>query len=231
MLREQKFGQAREIDFERLLVEGYAGKAEKVVLEIVQVPGDGLAVEAGTRIANFVIQIASRLDLEARQDGDNFAIRFNDLGRDFVSGTIGAEEFKESGVAQIFFEIGPVAQVLGIDLGYRQPVTAEMAGKLEKSNILFAHGIENSDGGVPRAGEADNDAPGTAELALERHNALRRRLEVLLEKASENVHERLLGLAHAASTTIVTQGKRTQGGQDAEALSRLHAPYRDCRIE
>jgi hypothetical protein len=63
---------------------------------------------------------------------------------------------------------------------------------------------------VACAGEANDDAPGTAELALERHNALWRRLEVLLEKASENVHEWLQGLAHAASTTIVTKGRRAQ---------------------
>jgi hypothetical protein len=107
---------------------------------------------------------------------------------------------------------------------------AEMAGKLEKSNILFAQGLENSDGGVACAGEANNDAPGTAELALERHNALWRRLEVLLEKASENVHEGLLGLAHAASTTIATQGKRTQG-VEAQELNRRRARYRDRQIE
>ena len=68
----------REIDFERLLVEGNAGQAQKVVLEIVQVPGDGLAIEARARIADLVIQIAAGLDLKARQHGDDFAIGLDD---------------------------------------------------------------------------------------------------------------------------------------------------------
>ena len=74
--------------FQRLLVEGHAGQAQKVVLEIVQVPGDGLAVEARPRIADLVIQIAARLNLKARQHGDDFAIGLNGLGRDGVAGAI-----------------------------------------------------------------------------------------------------------------------------------------------
>jgi hypothetical protein len=90
--------------------------------------------------------------------------------------------------------------------------------------------MENADGGVPCAGEADNDAPGTAELALERLNALGRRLEVLLEEAFENVHEGLLGPDQSASTKIVTQGKWTQG-VEAQELNRRRARYRDRQIE
>ena len=76
---QQELGQAAEIVLQRLFVEGDAGEPQKIILEIVQVPGDGLAIEAGARIAHFVIQIAAGLDLKARQHGHNFAISFHGL--------------------------------------------------------------------------------------------------------------------------------------------------------
>src|SRR6202158_3641429 len=54
---QQEFGQAAEIVFEGLFVERDAGEAEKIIFEIVQIPGDGLAIEAGDGIADFVIQV------------------------------------------------------------------------------------------------------------------------------------------------------------------------------
>src|SRR5271157_5180577 len=54
---QQELRQASEIVFQRLFVKGDASESEKVVLEIIQVPGDGLAIEARARIAHLVIQI------------------------------------------------------------------------------------------------------------------------------------------------------------------------------
>ena len=85
---KQKFGQAREVDLEGLLVEGNSGEAKKVVLEVVEVPGDGLAIEARARVADFVVEVTACLNLEARQDGNNFAVGFDDLRGDCVAGTI-----------------------------------------------------------------------------------------------------------------------------------------------
>ena len=76
---KKKFGQAREVDLERLFVEGNSGEAKKVVLEVVQVPGDGLAIEARARVADFVVEVTAGLYLETRQDGDNFSVGFDDL--------------------------------------------------------------------------------------------------------------------------------------------------------
>ena len=76
---QQEFRQTAEIVFQRLFVERNAGQAKKVVLEIVQVPGDRLAIEAAARIAHLVIQIASRLDLKAGQHGDHLAIGLDHL--------------------------------------------------------------------------------------------------------------------------------------------------------
>src|SRR5258708_37244316 len=52
---QQEICQALEIIFQSLLVERNSGEPQKVVFEIVQVPGDGLAVEAVPRIAQLVI--------------------------------------------------------------------------------------------------------------------------------------------------------------------------------
>jgi hypothetical protein len=97
---QQKFRQAAEIVFQRLLVEGNAGQPQKIILEIIQIPGDGLAIEAGARIAHLVIQIAARFDLKARQHGDNFAIGFNGLGSDGRAARWFGEKFEKRGVAR-----------------------------------------------------------------------------------------------------------------------------------
>ena len=63
---QEEFGQAAEIVFQGLLIEGDTGKAKEIVFEIVQIPGDGLAIEAGDGIADVIIQIAAGFDLKAR---------------------------------------------------------------------------------------------------------------------------------------------------------------------
>src|SRR5438132_6010314 len=92
---QQQFGQSAEIAFQGLLVERDAGEPEKVVLEIIQVPRDGLAIEAGARIAHFVVQVASRFDLKARQNGNNFAIGRDGLGSDGRAVTMVGEKLKK----------------------------------------------------------------------------------------------------------------------------------------
>ena len=188
---EQQLGQTAEVELQRLFVEGHAGQSQKVVLEIIQVPGDGLAVEAGARVADLVIEIAACLHLKARQLGDNFAIGLDHFGRNGVAIAIGAEKFEERGVAQILFNVSAASQILGIDLGDGQAMAAKMPGELEKGKVLFAHGVENADGGVARAGKADDIASRAAQLALKRLHAFSRRMKVLLEEAFKNVHEKL----------------------------------------
>ncbi len=94
-----------------------------------------------------------------------------------------AEELKERGIAQVFFEIRALIQILGINLRHRQTVAAKMAGELEKSDILFAHRIENADGVMAASVKTSNDAPRAAELPLQRLHAFRRRMKMLLEEA------------------------------------------------
>ena len=55
-----------------------------------------------------------------------------------VAGAIGAEELEERGVAEVFFEVGALAQIFGIDFGHRQAVAAKMPGEFEEGDVLFA---------------------------------------------------------------------------------------------
>ena len=89
---EQEFREAVEIVFERLLAEGNSGKAQEVVLEIVQIPGDGLAVETAAGIADRVVEVAGGVDLKARQHGDHFAIGLDDGRRDDFAGPIALQK-------------------------------------------------------------------------------------------------------------------------------------------
>jgi len=178
---EEEFGKAAEIVFECLLVEGNAGEAEEIVFEIVEVPSDGLAVEAGVRIADGIIQVAGGFDLEAREDADDFAIGFDDIGCNVSGGAIFGEEFEESGVAKVFFEIGAVVEVFGIDFRDGQAMAAEMFGEFEEGDVFFTDVVEDADGLVFFVGEADDFAAGAPEIALERGDALGRRVEMLLE--------------------------------------------------
>src|SRR5580704_7336926 len=95
---EKKIGEAAEIVFERVLVERDAGEAEKIVFEIVEIPGDGLAIEAGDGIADGVVEIAAGFDLEAREDGDDLFVGFDDLRSDGAALAIFGEKLEESGV-------------------------------------------------------------------------------------------------------------------------------------
>src|ERR1035437_8462528 len=153
---EQKLRQAGKVMFQRLFVEGYAGKPQEIILEIVQIPRDGLTIEAGARIAHFVIQIAACLNLETRQSCHDLAICFNRLQRDGLADTIHAEKIKECRVSQVFFQVGPLAQVLRINLRHRQSVPPKMPGKFEESDIFLAYRILNANCAQSPAAQPDD---------------------------------------------------------------------------
>ncbi len=152
-----------------------------------RVPGDRLAIEAGYGIADGVVQVAGGFDLEAREDGDDFAIGFDYLGSDVRAGAIFGEELEERGVAKVFFEISAVAEVFGVDFRNGKTVATKVFGEFEESGVFFTDAVENADGAFFLACETDDLAAGTAEFALERHDALWRCVEMLLEELFENV--------------------------------------------
>src|ERR1700722_511762 len=49
----QEIGQTPEIVLQRLFVKRDAGEAQKIIFEVVQIPGDGLAVKATDGITRF----------------------------------------------------------------------------------------------------------------------------------------------------------------------------------
>lgn len=183
---EEEFGEAAEIVFESMFVEGDAGEAEKIIFEIIQIPGDGLTIEAGDGIADGVVQVAAGFDLEAGQDGHHFAIGFDSLGSDGFACAILGEEFEKCGVAEVFFKIGTVGEVFGVDFRDGEAVAAKMFGEFEEGDVFFADAVQNADGAVFLIGEADDFAAGTAEIALERDDALGGRVEMLLKELFEN---------------------------------------------
>jgi len=184
---EKEFREAAEIVFEGLFIERNASQAEKIVFEIIQIPGDGLAVETGIGIADFVIQIATGFDLEARQGGDNFSIGFDDLRGDAFTRAVFREEFEKRGVAEVFFEIRAVVEIFGVNFRNGKAVAAKMFGEFKEGGIFFADAVENADRTVFFVDEPDDFASGAAEFALQRQNALWRRVEMLLEELFENV--------------------------------------------
>src|SRR6266851_514843 len=144
-----------------------AGGAEKEFGEAAEIVFEGVFVEGDA--------------------GDDFAIGFDYLGSDVHAGTIFGEELEERGVAKVFFEISAVAEVFGVNFRNGKTVATKVFGEFEESGVFFTDAVENADGAFFLARETDDLAAGTAELALERHNALWRSVEMLLEELFENV--------------------------------------------
>jgi hypothetical protein len=157
---EKKIGETIEIVFKRMLVEGDTCQAEKIIFEIVEIPSDGLPIETGDGIADGVIEIAAGFDLKAREDGDDPFVGFDDLRGDGAALAIFREKFKERGVAEVFFEIGAVIQIFGVDFGDGEMMFAKMFGEAEEGGVFFADVVENADGGAGAGGETDNFAAG-----------------------------------------------------------------------
>src|SRR5262249_54954402 len=74
---QQEPRKTSKIHLKRLLAEWNISQLEKVILEVIQVPGDRLPIKTRSRITDLVIQITPGLHLESRQFIHYFAIRFN----------------------------------------------------------------------------------------------------------------------------------------------------------
>ena len=86
--------------------------------------------------------------MEARQDGDDFAIGFDNLWRDSGALAVFREKFEERGVAEVFFEVRAVVESFGIDFRDGEAMAAEMFGEGQKGDVFFADVVENADGGA-----------------------------------------------------------------------------------
>jgi len=122
------------------------------------------------------------LDLKPRQGGECLAINLNRSWSDFGSIAIARKEIKKSRVAEVFLQICAAVQIVGIDLGDRKTVAAEVSGKFEKGNVFFAHVVKNADRGLVFPEQSDDPAPGAAKLPLQGIDTHNRPMEVLLEE-------------------------------------------------
>ena len=68
-------------------------------------------------------------------------------------------------------------------------MAAKVPGKLQESNILFAHVVQNANDAEIFASKTNNAAPRPSELTLQRLYPHDRRVEMLLEEFLENVHK------------------------------------------
>src|SRR5205085_5695876 len=83
------------------------------------------AIEAAPWITHLVIQIASGLDLETRQNGGNFLIDLHYLPSNIPACAVLGEKVEKRCVAQVFFQICPLGQVFRVNLRHRQPMPAK----------------------------------------------------------------------------------------------------------
>src|SRR6266850_1752993 len=143
---QKKFRQAAKIVFEGLFVEGDTGEAEEIILKVIQIPGDGLAIEAGDGIANTVVQIAAGFDLKAGQHGDHFAIGLDDLRSNVFTGAVFGKEFEEGGIAEVFLEVSALVQSFGVNFRNGKAVASKMFGEFQKSSVFFADAVKDADG-------------------------------------------------------------------------------------
>jgi len=121
--------------------------------------------------------------LEAREDGDDFAVGFDGLGRYGCGRTIFCKEFVEGGVAEVFFEVGAVVEIFSVDFGDGEAVAAKVFGEFHEGDVFFTDAVKDADGTVFYGGEPEDFAAGAAEVALERLDARGRGVEVVLEKS------------------------------------------------
>src|SRR6267143_99681 len=119
---QQKFREAAKIVLQGLFVEGDAGETEEIIFEIVQIPRDGLAIEAGDGIADTVVQITAVFELKAGQHGDHFAIGFDDWRSNVFAGAVFGEELEKGGIAEVFLEISALVQSFGVNFRNRKAV-------------------------------------------------------------------------------------------------------------
>ena len=182
-----------EIILQRLFVEWNSSQPKKVILEIIQIPRNRLPVETRARIANFVIQIASRLDLKTRQPANCLAVRFDRGRSDRRAGAMARRETRTKWCRR-----DPArGRRPGLSLRHRFPEPANHdAGSGARipgrQRSLRAHRTKcRSRAGFlrPLRGQTHNLSSRSAELTLQRQHPLRGHTEMPLEQLSENFHE------------------------------------------
>ena len=125
-----------EVVFEELLVEVDVVEFEEEVLEIVEVPEDGLAVEGRARIGDGEVKVGAGL-LDGGEVGESLTVEGEHLGVE--SPTLPAlveQEAVERLVAEVLLEVAHAVVADGVDLWHGNPFRQEMARVGQEGVVL-----------------------------------------------------------------------------------------------
>src|SRR4029077_7134356 len=136
--------------------------------------------------ANAVIEIASRLHLEARQQRDCLAIGVDHRRRNVFPWAIARQKIKKRRVAEILFQVGAAIQILSVNFRHGKAMLQKMPCESEEGGILFANVVQDADGALLPVREADNFASRAAQFSLELHHVRWGVAEAPLEELAED---------------------------------------------
>ena len=94
------------------------------------------------------------------------------------------------------FEVGTLAQIVGVNFRHGKAMAAKVPRELEESDIFFAHVVQDANGAMILVRKPNNAAPRPSKLALQRLYPRHRRVEMLLEEPLQNVHRRFSVRGH-----------------------------------
>lgn len=142
---EEEVGEAVKIILEKLLVERGVGELEKMVLEVVEIPEDGLTVEVAAGIGHREVHIGAPL-LDGGEVGEGFLIKVQHFGVESPTLPFLIEEEAIEGlVAEVLLEVAAVVAD-GINLRHRQAFGMEVTAVGEEGLVLADVVVDAADG-------------------------------------------------------------------------------------
>ena len=148
-VRRQKIvGKGTEVPFEEFLIERYSCQLEEIILEILQIPGDRLCIEAAAGVSLGKVHIASH-NLDKGQIVEYLAIKSQSFGIESHPATPFVVEVAiERGIAQILLQIVAATGIYRIDLRNTHSPFVQGFCIIEEGIILAHIGIIGSDATV-----------------------------------------------------------------------------------
>ena len=143
---EEEVGEAVKIILEKLLVERIVGELEKMVLEVVEIPEDGLTVEVAAGIGHREVHIGAPL-LDGGEVGEGFLIKVQHFGVESPTLPFLIEEEAIEGlVAEVLLEVAAAVVADGINLRHRQAFGMEVTAVGEEGLVLADVVVDATDG-------------------------------------------------------------------------------------
>ncbi len=144
---QEKVDESLEVPLQGRLAEGHVSQLEEVVLEVVEVPKDGLAVEGFPGIRHRVVHHRVPFHLEPGQHLHHLPVRLEHLGRkSAASGLPGPIESREQGrIAQVLEEPHAGFRVRSEDLGHVEADAPKSQRIGPEGPVLFGLGTHGAD--------------------------------------------------------------------------------------